>query len=45
LVWHSCYESKKDDQPPLKKATITKAHDIAKSIEKDQKEEVLVKKK
>ena len=30
----------KGDQPPLKKATITKAHDIAKSIEKDQKEEV-----
>jgi hypothetical protein len=30
----------KDDQPPLKKSTITKAHDIAKSIEKDQKEEV-----
>ena len=29
----------KDDQPPLKKSTITKAHDIAKSIEKDQKEE------
>ena len=28
------------DKPPLKKATITKAHDIAKSIEKDQKEEV-----
>ena len=28
----------KDDQPPLKKSTITKAHDIAKSIEKDQKE-------
>ena len=27
------------DKPPLKKATITKAHDIAKSIEKDQKEE------
>ena len=33
----------KDDQPPLKKSTITKAHDIAKSIEKDQKEEVKVK--
>jgi hypothetical protein len=33
----------KDDQPPLKKSTITKAHDIAKSIEKDQKEEVEVK--
>ena len=30
----------KGDQPPLKKATITKAHDIAKSIEKDQKESV-----
>jgi hypothetical protein len=30
----------KDDQPPLKKSTITKAHDIAKSIEKDQKESV-----
>ena len=30
------------DKPPLKKATITKAHDIAKSIEKDQKEEVKV---
>src|SRR5210317_1947707 len=30
----------KNDQPPLKKSTITKAHDIAKSIEKDQKEEV-----
>jgi hypothetical protein len=30
----------KNDQPPLKKPTITKAHDIAKSIEKDQKEEV-----
>ena len=28
----------KNDQPPLKKSTITKAHDIAKSIEKDQKE-------
>jgi hypothetical protein len=24
-------------QPPLKKSTITKAHDIAKSIEKDEK--------
>ena len=33
----------KDDQPPLKKSTITKAHDIAKSIEKDQKEEVEIK--
>src|SRR6056300_631037 len=30
----------KNDKPPLKKSTITKAHDIAKSIEKDQKEEV-----
>jgi len=30
----------KNDLPPLKKSTITKAHDIAKSIEKDQKEEV-----
>src|SRR6056300_584644 len=30
----------KDDKPPLKKSTITKAHDITKSIEKDQKEEV-----
>ena len=30
----------KDDQPPLKKSTITKAHDIAKSIEKDKKEKV-----
>src|SRR5210317_1103505 len=30
----------KDDKPPLKKSTITKAHDIAKSIEKDQKESV-----
>ena len=29
----------KNDQPPLKKSTITKAHDIAKSIEKDQKED------
>ena len=28
------------DKPPLKKSTITKAHDIAKSIEKDQKEEL-----
>src|SRR6056300_720986 len=27
------------DKPPLKKSTITKAHDIAKSIEKDQKNE------
>jgi hypothetical protein len=30
----------KDDQPPLKKSTITKAHDIAKSIEKDMKKEM-----
>ena len=29
----------KDDKPPLKKSTITKAHDIAKSIEKDMKKE------
>jgi len=29
----------KNDTPPLKKSTITKAHDIAKSIEKDQKNE------
>jgi len=29
----------KGDQPPLKKSTITKAHDIAKSIEKDEKNE------
>ena len=28
------------DKPPLKKSTITKAHDIAKSIEKGQKENV-----
>jgi len=28
------------DKPPLKKSTITKAHDIAKSIEKDKKEDV-----
>ena len=28
------------DKPPLKKSTITKAHDIAKSIKKDQKESV-----
>src|SRR6056300_885936 len=27
------------DKPPLKKSTITKAHDIAKSIEKDEKKE------
>jgi len=33
----------KDDKPPLKKSTITKAHDIAKSIEKDQKESVEIK--
>ena len=30
---------KTGDKPPLKKSTITKAHDIAKSIEKDQKEQ------
>jgi alpha-acetolactate decarboxylase len=29
----------KNDEPPLKKSTITKAHDIAKSIEKDEKNE------
>jgi hypothetical protein len=29
----------KNDQPPLKKSTITKAHDIAKSIAKDDKKE------
>ena len=29
------------DKPPLKKSTITKAHDIAKSIEKDEKNEDL----
>ena len=34
----------KGDKPPLKKSTITKAHDIAKSIEKDQKEETMVEK-
>ena len=28
----------KDDQPPLKKSTITKAHDIAKSIKKEDVE-------
>ena len=33
----------KNDQPPLKKSTITKAHDIAKSIKKDQKESVEIK--
>src|SRR6056300_1849923 len=33
----------KDDKPPLKKSTITKAHDISKSIEKDQKESVEIK--
>ena len=31
----------KDDKPPLKKSTITKAHDIAKSIKKDEKNEDL----
>ena len=30
---------KTGDKPPLKKSTITKAHDIAKSIEKDEKKE------
>ena len=30
---------KTGDKPPLKKSTITKAHDIAKSIEKDMKKE------
>jgi hypothetical protein len=30
---------KTGDKPPLKKSTITKAHDIAKSIEKDEKNE------
>src|SRR5210317_40785 len=29
----------KNDEPPLKKSTITKAHDIAKSIKKDEKKE------
>src|SRR5210317_864368 len=29
----------KDDKPPLKKSTITKAHDIAKSIKKDEVKE------
>ena len=29
----------KNDEPPLKKSTITKAHDIAKSIKKDEKNE------
>src|SRR6056300_1121249 len=29
----------KNDKPPLKKSTITKAHDIAKSIAKDEKNE------
>jgi len=29
----------KNDKPPLKKSTITKAHDIAKSIKKDEKNE------
>src|SRR5210317_953326 len=33
----------KNDKPPLKKSTITKAHDIAKSIKKDQKEEESIK--
>jgi len=30
---------KTGDKPPLKKSTVTKAHDIAKSIEKDEKKE------
>src|SRR6056300_2106309 len=34
----------KDDKPPLKKSTITKAHDIAKSIKKDEKNEEISKK-
>src|SRR5210317_193882 len=29
----------KNDEPPLEKSTITKAHDIAKSIKKDEKNE------
>ena len=33
------------DNPPLKKSTITKAHDIAKSIEKDMKKEEVSQKK
>ena len=33
----------KGDQPPLKKSTITKAHDIAKSIKKDEKNEEMKK--
>ena len=32
---------KTGDKPPLKKSTITKAHDIAKSIKKDEKNEDL----
>ena len=32
----------KDDKPPLKKSTITKAHDIAKSITKDDKKEEVI---
>src|SRR5210317_374712 len=32
---------KTGDKPPLKKSTITKAHDIAKSIAKDEKNEEL----
>src|SRR5210317_309516 len=34
----------KDDKPPLKKSKITKAHDIAKSIKKDEKNEEISKK-
>src|SRR6056300_1527447 len=33
----------KNDKPPLKKSTITKAHDIAKSIKKDEKNEEAIK--
>ena len=33
---------KTGDKPPLKKSTITKAHDIAKSIKKDEKNEELI---
>lgn len=34
----------KGDTPPLKKSTITKAHDIADKIKKDQKEETMIEK-
>jgi len=34
----------KNDEPPLEKSTITKAHDIAKSIKKDEKNEEISKK-